>query len=126
MDKLLVRIANNPLLSYYAIAFFVVVSFFFALLYYMFLPLLTESFPLSYNINDLPRTAVESFIDCLYFSFTTQATIGYGDIIPTSVLGKTCSIVQGAFGYLYLAFLISILTAKAILKSKQFRAFCKK
>jgi len=80
---------------------------------------------MSYNTNSLPRTEVVSFLDRLYFSMTTQATIGYGDIIPTSVSEKTCSIVQGVFGYFYLAFLASICTAEAILKSKQFGVFYK-
>ncbi len=126
MDKLLVRIAENPVLSYYAIAFFVIVSLFFALLYYMILPLFTGYPPLSYATGEVSGEEVVNFVDCLYFSATTQATVGYGDIIPTSVSGKTCSTIQGVFGYLYLAFLVAIFTAKAVLKSKQFRALCRK
>lgn len=125
MDKLLLRISENPVLSYYAIAFFVIVTLFFAFLYYMILPLFAGYPPLIYATGRVSGEVV-NFVDCLYFSATTQATVGYGDIIPNSVSGKTCSMIQGVFGYLYLAFLISLFTAKAVLKSKQFRALCRK
>ncbi len=123
MDKILIRITNSPMSSYYAVVFFLLVSVFFSLLYYIFLPLLEGSSVLGYKDSSL-GTEITSFVDCLYFSVTTQTTVGYGDIVPTSFLGKTCSIVQCAFGYLYLGFLISLFTAKAILKSKRFQIYC--
>lgn len=125
MDRLLVIIAENSILSYYAIAFFVVVSLFFAFLYSMILPFFAGYPPLIYATGRVSGE-VANFVDCLYFSAATQATVGYGDIIPNSVSGKTCSMIQGVFGYLCLAFLISIFMAKAVLKSKQFRALCQK
>jgi voltage-gated potassium channel len=87
----------------------------------MFVPFIEGNSPLGHNSNQSPRTAVVSFLDCLYFIVTTQKTVGYGDIIPIFVLGNACSIVQGVFGYLYLAFLISILASKAIMESRKIK-----
>jgi len=117
------RFANNPMSSCYAIVFFLVVSIFFSLLYFMFVPFIEGNSPLGHNSNQFPRTEVVSFLDCLYFIVTTQKTVGYGDIIPIFVLGKACSIIQGVFGYLYLAFLISILTSKAIMESRKIQVY---
>lgn len=123
MLKIWARLVNNPMSSWYAILLFVVVSILFSLLYYTFVPLIEGSNPLRYSSNQFPLTEVASFLDCLYFSIITQTTVGYGDIIPISVLGKTCTIVQAAFGYLYLAFLISIFTSKTIMKSRKIQIY---
>lgn len=38
------------------------------------------------NFNGL--TEYSTLIDCLYFSFTTTSTVGYGDISPKSQIAK--------------------------------------
>lgn len=48
------------------------VSFFFAAIYYFFQD--KNSF----------AGGTKTFLDCLYFSLNTQATVGYGDIVPKS------------------------------------------
>jgi len=105
--------------SYYCVVFFLVVSIFFSYLYYQLLPLIEGSPALIHNTESSSGTAVANYIDCLYFSVTTQTTIGYGDSIPASFLGKAFSMFQSDFGYIYLAFLIALFTARAILKSKK-------
>jgi hypothetical protein len=35
-----------------------------------------------------------TFIDCLYFSFTTTSTVGYGDISPKSQLARSIVITH--------------------------------
>ena len=43
----------------------------------------------------------------VYYSFTSQLTMGYGDILPAHKLTRTISIAQGLFGVMYVAILIS-------------------
>ena len=53
------------------------------------------------------------FTDALYFSAITIATVGYGDIYPTSAFAKTVVISEILIGILLLGFLLSIvITAK--------------
>ncbi|MGI9539565.1 MAG: potassium channel family protein [Miltoncostaeaceae bacterium] len=47
------------------------------------------------------------WLDALYFSFITLATIGYGDIAPTTELGKIVTILYSIAGLGILAALIS-------------------
>lgn len=47
-------------------------SFFFAAIYYFF------------QDKNSWNGGQKSFIDCLYFSLATQATVGFGDITPRS------------------------------------------
>ena len=119
MKKIWQKIAYNFMSPYYCVAFFLVVSIFFSFFYYLLLPLIEGSPALISNTDSSSRTAVVNYIDCLYFSVTTQTTIGNGDIIPASFLAKALPMVQSVFGYIYLAFLIALFTARAILKSKK-------
>lgn len=43
----------------------------------------------------------------IYFSFVTQATLGYGDIVPIGEHAQGVVVVQGVGGQLYLAVLIA-------------------
>lgn len=119
MKKTWQRFAYNSMSSYYCVAFFLVVSIFFSFLYYLLLPLIQGSPALIHNTDSASGKAVVNYIDCLYFSVTTQTTIGYGDIVPSSFLGKVSSMTQSVFGYIYFAFLIALFTTRAILKSKK-------
>ena len=44
-----------------------------------------------------------SFGLIIYYSFMTQTTIGFGDILPTETFCRAVSIMQGIFGVLYIA-----------------------
>ena len=35
-----------------------------------------------------------NYFDALYFSFVTQSTVGYGDIVPTNILTKSITMLQ--------------------------------
>ena len=48
-----------------------------------------------------------SLVDGFYFSFITLATIGYGDISPTTDLGKIVTVIYGIAGLGVMAALIS-------------------
>lgn len=43
----------------------------------------------------------------LYYSFITQATLGYGDIVPTHRLTRTISILQSLYGVMFTAIVIA-------------------
>ena len=46
---------------------------------------------------------------CLYFSFTTLTTVGYGDIVTQSDLGHTLAIFEALLGQIYLVTVVSLL-----------------
>jgi hypothetical protein len=53
-----------------------------------------------------------TFLDCLYFSNVTSFSLGYGDFVPVTVLGKVFVILHMIITSLLFALLISVLTVK--------------
>jgi hypothetical protein len=47
--------------------------------------------------------------NCLYFSFTTLTTVGYGDLAARSNLGHTLSVFEALIGQIYLVTVVSII-----------------
>jgi hypothetical protein len=47
----------------------------------------------------------------IYFSFVTQATLGYGDMVPVSEVARGLAIVQAVAGQLYLAVMVARLVS---------------
>lgn len=52
------------------------------------------------------------FHQCLYFSYITITTTGYGDILPLKPIAKTLAIFLTLFGQLYLTVIIGMLIGK--------------
>ena len=50
------------------------------------------------------------FTDALYFTFVTGLTIGYGDLVPTTLLGRLVAIFTGLQGIL----ITGLVTANAV------------
>jgi hypothetical protein len=48
---------------------------------------------------------------CLYFSFTTLTTVGYGDLTARSNLGHTLSVSEALLGQIYLVTVVSLIVA---------------
>jgi hypothetical protein len=46
---------------------------------------------------------------CLYFSFTTLTTVGYGDMVANTDLGRTLAIFEALMGQIYLVTIVSLL-----------------
>jgi Ion channel len=46
---------------------------------------------------------------CTYYSFTTLATIGYGDLTAATDLGRTLSVSEGLLGQVYLVTVVSLI-----------------
>jgi hypothetical protein len=49
--------------------------------------------------------------NCLYFSFTTLTTVGYGDLTAKSNLGHTLSVSEALLGQIYLVTVVSVLVS---------------
>ena len=56
---------------------------------------------------------------CLYFSFTTLATVGYGDFTAASNLGHTLSIAEALLGQIYLVTVVSLIVGNLGLRRRQ-------
>ena len=52
-----------------------------------------------------------SIADCLYYSFTTLTTVGYGDLTAHSNLGHTLSVSEALVGQIYLVTIVSLIVA---------------
>jgi Ion channel len=48
---------------------------------------------------------------CLYFSFTTLTTVGYGDFTARSDLGHTLAIFEALLGQIYLVTIVSLIVS---------------
>jgi len=49
--------------------------------------------------------------NCLYFSFTTLSTVGYGDFTARTNLGHTLSVSEALLGQIYLVTIVSLIVA---------------
>ena len=52
---------------------------------------------------------IESFADGLWYCFAVVTTIGFGDIVATTILGRILTIILGIYGLLVVAVLTSII-----------------
>ncbi len=59
---------------------------------------------------------IQGLPDILYFSYITQLTIGYGDILPIAQLAKKITILQGLVGQFYLVVIMAILVGKFLIQ----------
>jgi hypothetical protein len=48
---------------------------------------------------------------CLYFSFTTLTTVGYGDLTARTDLGHTLGIFEALVGQIYLVTVVSLIVS---------------
>lgn len=58
--------------------------------------------------------------DAIYFSFITALSIGYGDISPTTGIGKLVSVVIGLIGMLFVGITVAIATRAVAVTAKKF------
>jgi Ion channel len=52
-----------------------------------------------------------SVAECLYYSFTTLTTVGYGDLTARTNLGHTLSVSEALVGQIYLVTIVSLIVA---------------
>ena len=60
----------------------------------------------------------------MYFSVVTFTTLGYGDILPISPLGKIMVIAEVSIGYIMLGLLVAIFSQRMIVVSILANDFC--
>jgi Ion channel len=48
---------------------------------------------------------------CLYFSFTTLTTVGYGDLVARTDLGHTLAVFEALIGQIYLVTVVSLIVS---------------
>lgn len=58
------------------------------------------------------QTAHATTPDFLYFSFITQATVGYGDFTAAGDLGRALAVLEALTGQLYLVTIIAVLVSR--------------
>ena len=56
---------------------------------------------------------------CVYFSFVTLATLGYGDILPATPIARGLAVFEAIFGQLYLAVMVARLVSLRIAAETQ-------
>jgi len=91
-----------------AVAIYLLIGILFARIY----QLLVVVDPLAFEIRHY-----EGFPTLVYFSFVTLVTIGYGDIIPLSLVARNLAVLEGVMGQLYVVILISSLVSKNVASS---------
>lgn len=123
INRTIFNLINSRGGIYYIVCAYLAAAAVFSLFYCIILPLCEGAPALKHNSLAPQVSLVDDFFDCLYFSITSQTTVGYGDIVPATPGGKIVSTVQVVFGYFYLAFTISFLAARAVLKSDKFEKF---
>jgi voltage-gated potassium channel len=64
-----------------------------------------------YNIESkVPNTQIKSYLDSLWWCVSTVTTVGYGDIVPVSNLGRIVAIFYMFFGISMISLLFFVIT----------------
>ena len=50
--------------------------------------------------------------DLLYFSFVTLTTLGYGDVLPLSTLGKRLAMLEASMGSIYMTVIVAMIVGR--------------
>jgi uncharacterized protein YjbI with pentapeptide repeats len=77
-----------------------------------FILLLTIAFALAYSLVGVDYGPHETPFSPFYYSVVTLTTLGYGDVVPTSVPAQILAVLQALLGYVGLGGLLSILANK--------------
>jgi hypothetical protein len=89
---------------YAALSAYMLAGIFFGVLHWT----VGQVWPGSYIV---PEGVTMSLHDAVYFSFVTQATLGYGDVLPKIEIARGLSIVQAVAGQFYLAVMVARLVS---------------
>jgi len=78
----------------------------------LFILFVTLMFAFAYSRVGVDYGSYETAISPLYFSVVTLTTLGYGDVVPTSISAQILAVIQALLGYVGLGGLLSILANK--------------
>lgn len=60
--------------------------------------------------SQVPNSKIKTLLDALWWCVATVTTVGYGDIIPVSNLGRIVALFYMFFGISMIAILLSVIT----------------
>ncbi len=64
-----------------------------------------------YNIESkVPNTQIKTYLDSLWWCVSTVTTVGYGDIVPISNLGRIVAIFYMFFGISMVSLMLFVIT----------------
>jgi voltage-gated potassium channel len=64
-----------------------------------------------YDIESkVPNTKIKTFLDALWWCVSAVTTVGYGDIVPVSDIGRIVAIFYMFFGIAMISTLLSVIT----------------
>lgn len=67
-------------------------------------------------------TSFEDFFDALYWATVTLTTVGYGDMIPVTDIGRCVSMLSSLFGVTVIALPSGVITASYLEESRSLKA----
>ena len=88
------------------VAAYLLIAIAFAQAYLLLLHWDPDSFHLP--VPALERSIQSLNVDVVYFSLVTLATVGYGDILPSSDLARTLAVIEAVVGQFYIAVLVAV------------------
>lgn len=100
---------------YGAVSVYLLIGIIFGAMYVFLEGLNPGSFIASSQVNP---DGVFTFPELFYFSFTTIATLGYGDIVPIAPLVRSLAVIEAIVGAMYIAILIGVLIGAYVNKSR--------
>lgn len=72
-----------------------------------------------FTVHGKAQTEIGMYYLLFYFSFMTQLTVGYGDVVPLHPFTLSLSVLQGVIGQFYIVIFISrLVSLKIISESK--------